>query len=245
MKLIFRTPKIRQPVTLEVSPDAKLEDVRNELQSKHNFEQGDYKFVCDKRALQNPTPFSSLKENSTIIVFIKPQSASSQSPSTKPIQSDLQKQLPKSSPEAIQIISPILNSAISINLVENAYKPENNFLNHPKDVYEISQKMDEASRSLFCEFIKRHFQITLDSFELSPDLIMSMIGHGLPEVHHVISEFNKEFMQLASASKNEVSTILEKFDKIEPKEVLDTFIGCNCDKKKTESALNQKLKKEE
>lgn len=70
MKLLFRTPKTRQPVTLEVSPDAKLEDVRNELQSKHNFEQGDYKFVCDKRTLQNPTPFSSLKENSTIIVLL-------------------------------------------------------------------------------------------------------------------------------------------------------------------------------
>lgn len=248
MKLIFQNSKSKQFVTLEVDPKATLEDVRNELHTKHNFIEGDYQFIHIGKILKNPTPFSSIEENSKIIVYIKPQNKQPPPSQTPPPPASEQPRLQHGQPnqrqvsieEAIQIISPILRSAMSVNLVEKAYQPENDFYNHPKEVNEIRQMIDETSNTLISEFILRHFQITLRSLNLSPERVMAMIGHNLPEIRHIITDFDASFMELSKAQQNIVNMLISQLeDKFDRKTILDTFIACDCKEAETRECLNQ------
>ena len=254
MKILFQNSKNRKFTTLDVDPQASLESVRDELKEKHSFPEGVYTFIHKGKILRNPGPFSSLKENTKIIVYIKdeapkppeeeeeehqqiPFGQGPQRPQRIPSPQQQQQARQHSEQQIIDLISGILNSAMGNNLVERVYQQENNFYDHPKEVNEISQILDESTCALMCEFIIRHFEVTLNTFELPPDRILAIIGNNVQMRSRCISDYEASVMELS----NEQRAAFERLKNLnyDPIITLDTFIACEYNEERTAECLAQ------
>lgn len=249
MKILFQNSKNKQFTTLEIDPQATVESVRDELKGKHNFPDGAYSFIYKGKILRNPGPFSSLEENAKVIVYVKaeepkppeniPEEQANPFQQRPQIQTQQQRQqaLQRNEQQVLDRIRLILTSAMETNLVEKVYQPENNFYDHPKEVYEISQMLDETNSALISEFLARHFEITLRLFDIPADRILALIGNNLSMIYRVLNDFDATFMELSDEQR-------KAFDRLKQlnydlKITLDTFIACEFNEERTRECLEQ------
>ncbi|OHT01505.1 hypothetical protein TRFO_31654 [Tritrichomonas foetus] len=139
MKLIVQKVK-ESGIEIEVDPKATIEDARDILIKKHNFPQGQYTFIFKGQILKNPEPFSSLKEKSRLIVYIKEikqQPAQQQTAQPNPqTQSQPTAQNPAqgSGPQANQQQNPQMNQQMNPQLNQQLHQRQQQMIEQTTNV---------------------------------------------------------------------------------------------------------------
>ena len=214
MKIVFQFASTKELHEEEIDPNASIEQVRDMLKSKYTLPDGNVFFIHGGSFLRNPQPFSKLKERAKIVIYVKkivpkPAEETNQEIAEAPRQNTTTR--PPTDEEMIQHFTPILENIIQMTFLENAYNPEYVFWNCPREVYEISQLLNNhtVSFSILQDFVSSHYPFILEVFKIPQTFFFDIIGFKYQTITNVISDLEADLQQLSNAQYSSYQRLLK------------------------------------
>ena len=251
MKLLIQLPK-KSPLEIEVEPKSTIEDAKEKLISQHKLPQGRYNFILHGRILKNPEPFSSLKEKTRLILYIKKETKPRPDPEALEAEEAQQQQQQQQQQRGNQSqrnnqqaqldqLVQALRSGCETVFMEHLYNNDYNFWNHPQELSEICDIIQTNAGSLiFSNFLLNHFSHIFRYINISPQLIFDLIGIRNPPRIYNPNE-NRAIIETFSNAQRQAFNRLKTICPDETK-LIEAFQKNDCDEEKTRNYLQNNVK---